>query len=291
MSTRRIILIGAARSGTKIVRDSLAAATSVGAVPYDINFVWRYRNESSPDDVLEPEWLSNASQQFITHYMDRYAANGTVLEKTVSNTLRVPFVREAFPEAIFVHLIRDGVDVIESTRTQWLASADRSYVMKKARHFPPRLIPTYGRKYAAKLLRPRRSGEKPLRSWGVRYPGMDRDLQTDGLLSVCARQWRQSVERATAALGSMDGAIINLRYEDLVANPHYVLDKLATDLGLVTASSALQDVASTIKSSNVGKGALKLTAPELSSVGLEVDETLMRLGYDRASTRIERIGR
>ncbi len=38
---RRIVLIGAARSGTKILRDTLAAATGSGAVPFDIGFVWR----------------------------------------------------------------------------------------------------------------------------------------------------------------------------------------------------------------------------------------------------------
>ena len=51
---RHIIIIGAARSGTKILRDVLAEASGVGCVPYDIGFVWRYGNQRVPHDVLDP---------------------------------------------------------------------------------------------------------------------------------------------------------------------------------------------------------------------------------------------
>ena len=42
-----IVLIGAARSGTKILRDALATALGVPQVPYDVGYVWRYGNEPS----------------------------------------------------------------------------------------------------------------------------------------------------------------------------------------------------------------------------------------------------
>src|SRR4051812_20775701 len=39
-----VIVIGAARSGTKLLRDSLATHADVARVPYDVNYVWRFGN-------------------------------------------------------------------------------------------------------------------------------------------------------------------------------------------------------------------------------------------------------
>ena len=47
-----VIIIGAARSGTKYLRDVLATAPNAARVPYDINYIWRYGSESHPDDAL-----------------------------------------------------------------------------------------------------------------------------------------------------------------------------------------------------------------------------------------------
>ena len=52
---RPIILLGAARSGTKLLRDVIATHPNIGKVPYDINYIWRLGNEFIPHDELEPE--------------------------------------------------------------------------------------------------------------------------------------------------------------------------------------------------------------------------------------------
>ncbi|MBB2890188.1 sulfotransferase family protein [Flexivirga oryzae] len=285
MSTRRIILIGAARSGTKIIRDSLANATDIGSVPYDINFVWRYGNESMPDDTLSDVTASVATRRFITKYVDRYANNGVVLEKTVSNSLRIPFVQQIFPDATFIHLIRDGIDAIGSTRSQWLAPTDKAYMLRKLRHFPPRLLPSYGRKFAMGLLA-RQNREAPRATWGVRYAGIDEDLKRDGLLVACAQQWRYSVESALTALDNLDLKVINVRYEELVAHPGTVLGNLAKDLDLSAHPSVLGGVESRVTDENVGKGSRQLSREELIAIGPIVDPTLERLGYKKVVERI-----
>jgi hypothetical protein len=129
--TRYIIIIGAARSGTKILRDVLAEASGMGCVPYDIGFVWRYGNQQVPHDVLDPATVTPRIQRFVRRYVDRYARSGgdVVIEKTVGNTLRVPFVHAVMPDAAFVHLVRDGMDVVESARRQWSAPPDREYLL------------------------------------------------------------------------------------------------------------------------------------------------------------------
>ena len=48
-----IILIGAARSGTKFLRDVLASAVGVKSVPYDVNYIWRHGSPNYGHDVLD----------------------------------------------------------------------------------------------------------------------------------------------------------------------------------------------------------------------------------------------
>ena len=45
-----VIIIGAARSGTKYLRDVLATAPNAARVPYDINYIWRYGSEIREGD-------------------------------------------------------------------------------------------------------------------------------------------------------------------------------------------------------------------------------------------------
>jgi hypothetical protein len=95
-----IVLIGAARSGTKVLRDSLAAAAGTGCVPYDVGYVWRYGNEASPDDVIPAEAVTPKIRTFIRGFLAKYAdRDGLFVEKTVGNTLRVELVADVLPEA------------------------------------------------------------------------------------------------------------------------------------------------------------------------------------------------
>ena len=84
-----VIVIGAARSGTKFLRNVLGSAKGVCTVPYDINYVWRYGVEDWPNDVLDPETLSAERIDYIRNTIYSLAhADPTdlIVEKTVSNT-------------------------------------------------------------------------------------------------------------------------------------------------------------------------------------------------------------
>ena len=75
-------------------------------------------------------------------------ASGVVIEKTVGNTLRVPYVpppprctlRAPRPRRRRRH---------RSARRQWQAPTDWAYLRAKMRHFPLRLVPSYGAKFLA----------------------------------------------------------------------------------------------------------------------------------------------
>ena len=73
MSHSPIFIIGAARSGTKFLRDCLLGDPRICAVPYDVNYIWRYGAATGSDDVLTPEGLDPRRSGFIRTAIARQA--------------------------------------------------------------------------------------------------------------------------------------------------------------------------------------------------------------------------
>lgn len=276
---RPIVVIGAARSGTKIVRDALAVASGGGAVPYDVGFVWRHGNESSPHDMLRPEDVRPKTRRLVRAYLSKYARDGIVIEKTVGNTLRVPFVTAILPNASFVYVERDGVDVAMSTRREWLADSDYRYLAKKLRHFPWRLLPTYGVKFVRAQTIGRDKATGHVATWGPRYPGIDGDLQDVGLLRVCARQWRTSVQAARSALADRP-EVVRVNYQDLVNDAAGSLSRAIEDLGLPLDPQRLRDAAAMIDAGASRPARGSLTPEERTILSEEIGPLLEELGYE-----------
>jgi hypothetical protein len=278
---RRVVLIGAARSGTKALRDAIAEATGAGRVPFDIGYVWRDGVPPSSDDVLDPTSLTPTTASAIRSFIDRYATGDppAVIEKTVANAVRVPFVAAVLPDAHLVHLVRDGVDVAESTLRQWQAPTEFRYLLAKVRHFPLRLAPSYGRRYLLSLLRRRVRPDRRVASWGPRYPGMDGDLVERGLLVVCARQWRESVVRAQRDLAQTGRPVVEVRYEEFVADPRRILAGVAEACGLTTTPERLRAAGNRVRAGSTGEGRRALSPDEMAVVQAEIGDLLAELGY------------
>src|SRR5262249_16228883 len=159
--------------------------------PWDVNFVWKYDNYGLPHDELGPEHATPRVREFIRDFVRRRGlGHEVVVEKTVSNALRVPFVRAVFPDARFIHLIRDGRAVSESARGMWQAPADVDSVIEKLRVFPLAALPRYATSYALSYAARRIGREGRTSSWGPRFRDIDGALSTSSLLEVCGEQWR-----------------------------------------------------------------------------------------------------
>lgn len=280
---RHVVVIGAARSGTKMLRDALATATGAGKVPYDIGYVWRVGNESRPDDLLEPAAVAERSRRFIRRFVDGYGGGRppAVIEKTVGNALRVPAVAATLPDAVYIHLVRDGVDVVESTRRQWTAPTDLRYLAGKARHFPLRLAPRYGTKYLRSLAGRRSSADGRVGTWGPRYAGIDADLREHDLLTVCARQWRHALTRARRDFDRLGLPVVEVRYEALVGDPATELARIAEFTGLPAAPARVRAAGAAITPDRQGSGRRGLGRDELVRIETEIGDLLAELGYRR----------
>lgn len=231
-----IILIGAARSGTKFLRDILASGTGAAAVPYDVNYVWRYGAAAAADDVLDPATLTDERKRFIQKSLRSLAKanDGDILiEKTVANTLRVPFVNAVFPNARYVHLVRDGREVTESAMRQWRAPPNWSALFQKIQDIPIQNI-SYVGWFGWNLIKGLILGRKGGKVWGPRFPGIGAMAENASLARICARQWLESYTRSESALRNLTNAescVFTIRYEDLVRDDT-ALSKLVDQLGL-----------------------------------------------------------
>lgn len=275
-----VFILGAARSGTKLLRDLLGESGAVRTVPFDVNYVWRHGNEMHPDDALPPELATQPVRHYIGHKLAAMARahsrreTGLIVEKTVSNTLRVPFLHRLFPSARFVHLIRDGRDVAESAARMWRAPVGYRYLLRKIRYFPFGDV-----RYALWFLRNRLAGRRRGPAvWGPRYPGIEEDAASLPLAAVTARQWLWSVESTLSGLARVPaGQCFTVFYEELTRDP-LVLEKLLEFLVIPDSERVLAAHRNRVTAGSVGKW--RELGLEEQQVVLDIQAPMLkRLGY------------
>jgi Sulfotransferase family len=256
---RPLVIVGAPRSGTNLLRDLLCQAPGFGTWPCDeINLLWCHGNAGFPDDALPP---ALATPGVVRHMRRRFAdiarttGADTVVEKTCANSLRVAFVDRVLPEARYLFILRDGRDAVASAARRFSAPIDWTYTLRKLRYAPASDLPAYALRYArnraTRLLR----SDRRLAYWGPRFPGFADFARAATVPEICARQWRECVELAArdfALLGPR--RVHELRYESLVRRPRDVLGEVFAFLGAPGAAAAV-DVRH-VSAAGIGRGRL-----------------------------------
>lgn len=281
---RPVIVIGAARSGTNLMRDLLTTFPGFGTWPCDeINPIWKYGNIGFPHDELPEERATPTVARFIRSRFDRLRSGSgveRVVEKTCANSLRVEFVDRVLPEARYVFLIRDGRDVMVSAMKRWGAPPDLAYTLKKARFVPLPSVPVYAARWFRNRLRQLTSEDGRVGTWGPRFEGIDGYLETHGLAATCARQWARSVQRSVDAFDRMSQERYHrIRYEELVASPRNVIRDLASFLELSATTQSLNAAEDMIQRGSVGKGRKTLSQDDFCEILPHFDGWLERVGY------------
>jgi hypothetical protein len=273
MNSQPVVLIGPARSGTKILRDTIATHPDIRKVAYDISFVWKKYNESTSHDELAFSQANPKVARFVRSYLNKQAQKAPiVIEKTVGNTLRIPFVKEILPEAKFIFLYRDGRDVVESVMRQWGVVPPTSYLIKKMLSVPFLQVFPYLLKYGMDTVRIKFRGKaSESYVWGVRYKGCEKDLQQMSLLEFCAAQWNHCAE----AMLKSDADKLIVYYEDLVQDPSSEFQKISSYLNLNPKGFDL----SGIQGGNPGRAQRSLSDKDYGKLNELLSANLHRLGY------------
>jgi len=278
-----VIILGAARSGTKILRATIASSSDFVCIPYDINYVWKYKNYHVNHDELIPDNLNNKIIEYIHKQFFRIIKNKKnkkMVEKTVSNSLRVDFVKKVFPDCKFIHIIRDGRDVAESSRRCWDAPLELNYLIKKALNFPLKDAPKYAIQFIKYNLNKFAFSKKKIKSWGPRFNGIDDIVKTHSLIELCGIQWLRCVESTLKSLEKLSrDEYIQIKYEDLVQNPTKELRKIANFLEIRDFYSIKKFADKEIKSDNVGKWKKTLSEEEKRLLIPHIQSMLKRFNY------------
>lgn len=200
---RPIFIVGCSRSGTTLLLDMLGEHDDIATWSEAAQvFEPRYFNPEI-DHLKEARDVGPFDRRrlrFLFGIFQRLRGRTRFLNKHPQNSLRIGFIKEIFPGAKFVHLIRDGRAVI---RSNWRQT--RSERHRRANPFGYFPRPPRWREY----------GDLPLaRQFAHQW------VDILGYVRACA-----------AALPSPDD-YIEVRYEDFCRQPYDVLARLDRFLGL-----------------------------------------------------------
>lgn len=281
---RPVVIVGAPRSGTNMLRDVLTSFQAYTTWPCDeINYIWRHGNVRFPSDELPESLAAPKVRDYIRkRFAEISSSNGCefVVEKTCANSLRVPFVDAVLPEAKYIFIYRDGIDATGSAKLRWTAKLDIPYLFEKVRFVPKTDLPYYALRYFWARIYRLVSREKRLAFWGPALDGMHSILKKHSLNEVCALQWQRCVDKADEALTAMpDSKVIRVQYEDFVQNPQEELGRILQFMGTDVSSTDISEAVSNVSARSLGKGRKVLGELEVQNLEALVGETLKRYDY------------
>lgn len=283
-SRRPVVIIGAPRSGTNMLRDAISALPRFATWPCDeINLIWRHGNVHEPSDEFTRAHARPEIRAFIRRAFDRIGRRqraASIVEKTCANSLRVDFVDAVLPDARFVYIVRDGRDASISAARRWRGGIDFAYTLRKARYVPPSDLPLYLRGFLSNRVHRLASKERRLGSWGPRFRDIDVALKELSLLEVCALQWKRCVDLSDVQLSKIQSErVYRLSYERFVQDPAEQLQQMIVALGETARSDEISAAVTGVTEANAGKWKTETSAEESVTLEALLAEPLARHGY------------
>lgn len=282
-----IIIVGAPRSGTNMLRDVLVRIPGLVTWPCDeVPYLWKHGNRTVPHDELTPDQVTPQVVEYLGRAFGsirRKQGGHTVVEKTCATSLRIGFAAAAVPDARFIFIRRDGLDAAASTAKRWNASFDLRYTARKARHVPASDVPFYAWGYLSSRVRKARTGssERDVTSWWGPRPADYRQLQRQYQLPELAGvQWQRCVETSRRDVATLDpGRWLEVAYEDFVAEPGSQLGILLDFLGVNASANQVQDAVAPVRRTSVGKSGRTLDEETHRRLAVILQPTRAVLGY------------
>jgi hypothetical protein len=282
-----VVIVGAPRSGTNILRDVLTSFPNIVSWPCDeINYIWRHCNIASSTDEFTSQMAFPVVKKYIRKKFSslaRSSSSDIVVEKTCANSLRVRFVNAVLPEAKYIFIVRDGRDVVPSAMKRWQGIMELPlfpYLMQKVRFVPPHDLPFYAFRYLLSQTHRFLSNEKRLSVWGPRFIGMEDYCRTHSLPEICAMQWKRCVERAEQDFANLPPEkVCRVKYEELTENPCGQIQRLLDFLNVTVPDDHVAASAAAITPQHTNAWQTKLNEDDRNRVLPIIGPLLERYGY------------
>lgn len=257
---RPIFVVGAARSGTTFLGDC------VGHLPEVTYHHEPPATKAAGRHVYLGLWSDRRCRWFfrmVYSWLVRVELDGDLrfCEKTPTNALLIPFLARTFPDAQFIHIIRDGRDAAASHYKQPWLRQDAA---------------TTGKREPGGYL------HGPWAPWWVE-PDRIHEFETTSDAHRMIWSWRRYTEAAIRdgrPLGP--GRYHELRYEAFVTDPRTEGTRILDFLGITAPASRAEFLESCDRASEGSMGSWKRTfsAAEQAQIVADSGELLRSLGYD-----------
>jgi len=275
-----IILVGSPRSGTTLLGQLFAAHPEV-AYWEEPRPIWSIGNAYRQDDVLTAEDLTPGIARAIDQRFHRFlsqSGRSRFAEKTPSNMLRLRFIHALYPDCRIIHIYRDGRSVVSSSLRMLEKPPDRGRILARLQETPLRSWPAMGSMFLRDVLLPKlRGGRKSY--WGPKPPGWEAWTELSPA-AMMARQWAALMKIGRADVRSLpEDAWMELRYEDLLAQPESHLLSMLEFAGLPAATEVSELAAKNLNADRVDAWKTEADPEVIAQVEAEAGAMLQELGY------------
>ena len=264
---RPIFIVGAPRSGTNIFYRTFAKHPDLAwisnitkKVPSSLwltRMIMQFRNDHRPteannvwqkftrgdNEALGREDVGQKARGYFTQVLHnnlRIFDKPRFVNKCPGNSVRIDFLKEIFPDAIFIHILRDGRAVAYSIMRSRLGHSG-AY-------------------------------------WSVKPPGWQ-DLLKVPLVDACALQWKMTVEAILASAAKLTPEqYLEVRYEEFVARPAEIFEEIGAKCDLVWQDGLLQQITAGIDNRNY-KWQTEMQEADMQTLNNLLGKFLADLGY------------
>jgi len=277
-----IILLGNFRSGTTMLQNLIASHPDAVRL-YEPVGLWLYADPARRHDEFDESDATPRVKRYVRSQFLKYQkenGNRIVVEKTPHNILRIPYVREIFPDAHFLYIVRNPLSFVSSVELKWQKPAGKKRLMKRLKATPVTQLHHYVGRLVSQQWNNRVLRRKYLSVWGPRYKGIQEDLKSDDLLTVIARQWARASAKAERDLGLFeDGRVLKITYEDFIANPVEELARICAHCGLTMTREMEDTVRATVRTDRTLKWQ-RFDPDDLARIIPELRDEMARNGYE-----------
>jgi hypothetical protein len=264
---RPIFIVGAPRSGTNIFYRTFAKNPDLAwisnitkKVPTSLwltRIIMLFRNDHRPteannvwqkfvgqdDESLGQEDVTVAARKYLNKVIQnnlQIFGKPRFVSKCPGNSFRIEFLQTIFPDAIFIHLLRDG------------RAAAYSIMRSRLKH----------------------DGNY----WSVKPPGWQELLKLP-LVDACGLQWKKTVEAILRSAKSLSpDRYMEVRYEDFVSRPAEIFQQVGEKCDLIWQDELLQTITVGMDNRNF-KWRMEMSDEDQNTLNALLEKYLKQLGY------------
>jgi hypothetical protein len=245
---RPIFIVGCPRGGTTVFVDLFSrhphvANWSEAALVFDPRRYYDPRADHERDERIATIKESNRLHAHFEYFRVRHGKQRFV-NKHPRNSVRIRYLKRIFPDAFFVHVIRDGRAVVNSI----INKINREAIRRKI-PFGNFCKPPGWRRYR----------DRPL-------------------LEQAAIQWSEITRNIGESAGACGADLLELSYEELCRDTRGVLARAFKHAELDAGNGILQLLPKTMESKN-NKYRTTLTNEEIATITRIQEEMLVKYGY------------